>query len=72
LWLERGKSVETAQRRLKRLKVSNFPQAGEYVPSVRVAGKWLKECDFTVGDEVVLTATSGKIVITKRNKEGGD
>lgn len=50
----------------KTLKVSSFPQKDEYVPSVRVAGKWLKALGFALGDEVVLVATKGRILITKK------
>ena len=61
----------TAGKRRKRkmektLKVVSFPQRDEYVPSVRVAGKWLKNFGFALGDEVVLVATEGKIIIVKK------
>lgn len=52
------------------LKVTPFPQGGKHVPSVRVAGKWLERFGFELGDEVVLTATEGQILI--RRKEGED
>ena len=54
----------------KTLKVVSFPQGEEHVPSVRVAGKWLGRLGFELGNEVILTATEGKILITK--KEGED
>jgi len=51
------------------LKVVGFPQGEEYVPSVRVAGKWLKEFGFDFGSETILTATEGQIVITAKGGE---
>jgi len=50
----------------KTLMVVSFPQRGERVPSIRVAGKWLERFGFKLGDEVVLTANQGQIVITKK------
>ena len=57
----------------KTLKVVSFPQGGEHVPSVRVAGKWLTRFGFDVGREVVLTAVKGRIVITRKESrnDGG-
>ena len=57
----------------KALRVVAFPQNGEHVPSVRVAGKWLQKFGFETGDEVILCARQGKIFITKvvgKNKDG--
>jgi hypothetical protein len=48
------------------LKVFAFPQNNGYVPSIRVAGKWLAEMGFTYGDRVKLTAENGKITIQKK------
>ncbi len=56
----------------KTLRVVSFPQRSEYVPSVRVAGKWLRQFGFSLGDEVVLVATEGKILITKKEGSGND
>ncbi len=50
----------------KILSVVSFPQRSEYVPSIRVAGKWLKKFGLALGDKVVLVATEGKIFITKK------
>jgi len=50
----------------KTLKVVSFPQGGVHVPSVRVAGKWLERLGFELGNEVILTATEGQILITKK------
>ena len=50
----------------KILKVVSFPQGGDHVPSVRVAGKWLERFGFEPGAEVVLTATEGQILITRK------
>lgn len=51
--------------RVKRLRVFQFPQGDGYVPAVRVAGKWLKEAGFDLGDGVTLKAGDGKIEIKK-------
>jgi len=52
-------------KRIKDLKVFAFPQNNGYVPSIRVAGKWLAEIGFVCGDRVTLTAENGKITIHK-------
>jgi hypothetical protein len=53
-------------KRTKDLKVFAFPQNNGYVPSIRVAGKWLAEMGFVCGDRVTLTAENGKIIIDKK------
>ena len=54
----------------KALGVIAFPQGGnEYVPSVRVAGKWLNEFGFDIGDTVILKASQGKILIRKGERD---
>ncbi len=53
-------------KRTKDLKVFAFPQNNGYVPSIRVAGKWLAEMGFACGDRVTLTAEDGKITIDKK------
>ena len=57
----------------KALRVVAFPQNGEHVPSIRVAGKWLQRFGFETGDEVTLCARQGNIFITKvaGNNKGG-
>jgi len=54
----------------KTLKVVSFPQGEESVPSIRVAGKWLARFGFNLGNEVVLTAADGHILITRKESEG--
>ena len=56
-------------KRSKDLKVFAFPQNNGYVPSIRVAGKWLKNVGFNYGDKVLLIATEGEIVIRKTENE---
>ena len=54
----------------KALAVVAYPQGGNgHVPSVRVAGKWLNEFGFDIGDMVILTASQGLIVIRKGERE---
>lgn len=50
----------------KTLNVVSFPQGGTHVPSVRVAGKWLGQFGFQLGDRVTLTAIEGRIIIIKK------
>ena len=52
-------------KRIKVLKVIGVPQNGKYVPGIRVAGKWLLDFNFYLGDKVWLTARKNKIVIEK-------
>jgi hypothetical protein len=51
----------------KTLKVVALSQGNaEYVPSIRVAGKWLRRFGFEIGNEVELIATDGQIQIKRR------
>ena len=59
-------------KRSKDLKVFAFPQNNGYVPSIRVAGKWLAEMGFVCGDRVTLTAENGEIIIRKQPLQEGD
>jgi len=53
------------------LGVVGFPQNGDgYVPGIRVAGKWLHEFGFNIGDSVTLTASDSLIVIQKEKGQG--
>ena len=63
---------DKSRRAGKTLKVISFPQGGERVPSVRVAGKWLERIGFRPGDEVTLIATKDQIIITKKEVSGYD
>ena len=49
----------------KDLKVTQFPQGKEYVPGVRIAGKWLKNCGFNYNDTVRVTMSKGVIQLQK-------
>jgi len=53
-------------KRTRDLKVFAFPQNQGYVPSIRVAVKWLAEMGFACGDRVTLTAENGEITIHKK------
>ena len=50
----------------KTLRVVPFPQGGEHVPSIRVAGKWLLQFGFQFGDEIVLTAERDQVIIARK------
>ena len=54
------------------LKIVSFPQGGERVPSVRVAGKWLERFGFKLGGKVTLTASEGQILITRKEDKKHD
>ncbi len=59
------KGIEARQKG-KALGVIAFPQGGNgYVPSIRVAGKWLNQFGFGIGDTVILSASEGLIVLRK-------
>jgi hypothetical protein len=55
----------------KTLKVVSYPQHEERVPSIRIAGRWLNEFGFELGDEVILVADRGKLVIKKKEEDNG-
>jgi hypothetical protein len=55
----------------KILKVVSFPQHEERVPSIRIAGRWLNQFGFELGDEVILVADRGKLVIKKKEEGNG-
>ena len=48
------------------LRVVQFPQNDNYVPGIRVAGKWLAVHGFPYGTEVQLTASEGRIIIERK------
>jgi hypothetical protein len=52
--------------RQAKLKVVQFPQNDNYVPGIRVAGRWLAELGFPYGTEVQLTASEGRIIIERK------
>ena len=54
--------------RLKRLKVHQFPQGNCYVPAIRVAGNWLKEAGFELGDTVTLEASRERIELKRARR----
>lgn len=51
------------------LKVVSFPQGEGRVPSIRIAGKWLSEFGFVIGDTVILTASQDRIEIGRKETE---
>ena len=60
--------MEKKTVRLKRLKVHQFPQGTDYVPAIRVAGHWLKEAGFELGDTVTLKASRERIEIKRERR----
>jgi hypothetical protein len=59
-------SGDETLKRTRDLKVFAFPQNNGYVPSIRVAGKWLAEMGFVYGDRVTLIAENGIITICRK------
>lgn len=55
----------------KILKVVSYPQHEERVPSIRIAGRWLNQFGFQLGDEVILVADKGKLLIQKKEDGNG-
>lgn len=49
----------------KEATVHKVPQGKEYVPGIRVAGKYLSKLNYQYGDKVKLTVTENQIIITK-------
>jgi hypothetical protein len=63
------KANHEKRRQGKTLKVVALSHGnGKHVPSIRVAGKWLRRFGFEIGDEVILIAAQNQILIT--GKEG--
>jgi hypothetical protein len=62
-------SGDETLKRTRDLKVFAFPQNNGYVPSIRVAGKWLYEMGFVYGDRVTLTAENGIITILRKQPD---
>ena len=53
----------------KILKVCNAPQGGGYVPSVRIAGNYLNDVNFSVDDFVIINLRKNCITIKKATKQ---
>ena len=64
-------SNETKIRKLK-VYYAHHGSTSKQHPFIRLAGKYLSQFDFKIGDEVELSMEAGKIVITKLRKEKSD
>ncbi len=53
----------------KTYKIGEIYQNNKVVPSLRFNGNWLKELNFTIGEEVVVYQGKNMILITKPNKK---
>ena len=62
--ISRIKDLEK-RRQGKRLSVFAFPQNSHYVTAIKVYGLWLSYFGFELGDEVILIAKQGEIVIKR-------
>lgn len=65
---EAARQLDDYRRRSgKTLKVTALSQGNDgYVPSIRIAGKWLRKFGFEIGNEVELIAAEGQIQIKRR------
>lgn len=50
---------------LRKLKVVQFPQGKNYVPGIRLAGKYLEQFNFKTNDKVLIEIAPDMIVIKK-------
>jgi len=50
-------------------KVYYLYQGKEFVPFIRISGKYLKGYDLNIGDKIELTLSKGEIVIHKLNRD---
>jgi len=63
----RAQIADLKHRKLgKTLTVASFYRGEDRIPCIRVAGKWLQEFGFELGEEVRLTARQNQIVITRK------
>ena len=57
---------KTVRRRQQKVYYKHHDYKGGYFhPHIRIAGKYLKEFDFNVGDSIEVYLTKGKITILK-------
>lgn len=62
--MEGKKNKETTRKQKVYYKHHNY-EGGNYHPHIRLAGKYLKEFDFNVGDSIEVYLSKGKITIVK-------
>ncbi|MBI4930500.1 MAG: hypothetical protein HY841_07045 [Bacteroidetes bacterium] len=58
--------IGAARRRKQKVYYGNYGYNGGYFhPLIRIAGKFLKDFDFNVGDQIEVNVTMGQITISK-------
>ena len=58
--------IGSARRRKQKVYYGNYAYEGGYFhPLIRIAGKFLKDFDFNVGDSIEVNVSMGQITITK-------
>jgi len=66
-----AQAADLKHRKLgKTLIVASFYRGEDRIPCIRVAGKWLQEFGFELGDEVTLVVEQGRIVIVRKEVQG--
>lgn len=61
-----NKAHEDGRRRKQKVYYKHHGYEGGYFhPHIRIAGKYLKEFDFNIGDSIEVYVIKGKITITK-------
>ena len=50
-------------------KVSETYQNNSSVPFIRLKGKWLEELNFNIGEDIIVSKSKDKLIITKPNEE---
>ena len=53
----------------KPYKFSESYQNNKPVPFIRLKGKWLEELNFNIGEDIIVSKSKNKIIITKPNEE---
>lgn len=53
----------------KPYKISESYQNNKTVPFIRLKGKWLEELNFNIGEDIIVSKSKDKLIITKPNEE---
>ena len=53
----------------KPYKISESYQNNKPVPLIRLKGKWLEELNFNIGEDIIVSKSKDKLIITKPNEE---
>ncbi|TAL57118.1 MAG: hypothetical protein EPN85_14600 [Bacteroidetes bacterium] len=64
--METNKFIGATRRRTQKVYYGNHGYAGGFFhPLIRIAGKFLKDFDFNVGDQIEVNVKMGEITISK-------